>query len=68
MNEMPGIKRPALPALPQIKDRMTFLYLERCQLNREQRMLAQRNASGRRWAMSDCELLCQVYAKLNEKA
>ncbi len=35
MNEIPGVKRPALPALPQIKDRMTFLYLERCQLNRE---------------------------------
>jgi CRISPR-associated protein Cas1 len=35
MSEMPGMCRPELQALPQIKDRMTFLYLEHCQLNRE---------------------------------
>lgn len=29
MAEIPGIIRPELQALPQIKDRMTFLYLER---------------------------------------
>lgn len=27
MGEIPGIIRPELQALPQIKDRMTFLYL-----------------------------------------
>lgn len=35
MSEMPGMVRPDLQDLPQIKDRMTFLYLERCQLNRQ---------------------------------
>lgn len=33
MPEMPGIVRPDLQALPQIRDRMTFLYLEHCTLN-----------------------------------
>ena len=28
MDEMPGMIRPDLQALPQVKDRMTFLYLE----------------------------------------
>ena len=28
MAEMPGMIRPDLQALPQVKDRMTFLYLE----------------------------------------
>ena len=32
MAEIPGILRPELQALPQIKDRMTFLYLEHCTL------------------------------------
>lgn len=35
MDEMPGIKKPNLQALPLIRDRMSFLYLERCQINRE---------------------------------
>ncbi len=35
MPEMPGIVRPDLRALPQIRDRMTFLYLEHCTLNRQ---------------------------------
>ena len=29
------MKKPELRALPQIRDRMTFLYLEHCQLNRQ---------------------------------
>ena len=28
MDEMPGMIRPDLQALPQVKDRMTFLYLD----------------------------------------
>lgn len=28
MADIPGIIRPALQALPQMRDRMTFLYLE----------------------------------------
>ena len=35
MNEASGMIRPELQALPQIRDRMTFLYLEHCQLNRD---------------------------------
>lgn len=35
MAEIPGILRPELQALPQIADRMTFLYLEHCVLNRQ---------------------------------
>jgi len=35
MDTIPGMKRPALQGLPQIADRMTFLYLEHCQLNRQ---------------------------------
>lgn len=32
---LPGMERLALQALPQIGDRLTFLYLEHCQINRE---------------------------------
>ena len=35
MTELPGMVRPDLQALPQIKDRMTFLYLERCTLGQQ---------------------------------
>ena len=35
MAELPGIIRPELQALPQVKDRMTFLYLEHCTLGRQ---------------------------------
>ena len=35
MADLPGMIRPELQALPQIADRMTFLYLERCVLNRQ---------------------------------
>jgi CRISPR-associated protein Cas1 len=35
MSEQPGIIRPDLQSLPKISDRMTFIYLEHCQLNRQ---------------------------------
>ena len=35
MAEIPGMIRPELQALPQVKDRMTFLYLEHCTLGRQ---------------------------------
>ena len=35
MDEMPGMIRPDLQALPQVKDRMTFLYLKHCTLGRQ---------------------------------
>ncbi|WP_130837294.1 type I-E CRISPR-associated endonuclease Cas1e [Lachnoclostridium sp. Marseille-P6806] len=34
-SEMPGMIRPELQELPVIRDRMTFLYLEKCKLNRQ---------------------------------
>lgn len=34
MNDKFGMVRPELQALPRIKDRMTFLYLEHCKINR----------------------------------
>ena len=35
MKEPHGMLKPDLQALPQLRDRMTFLYLERCQINRQ---------------------------------
>lgn len=35
MNKMKGIDKPDLHALPQISDRLSFLYLERCIINRQ---------------------------------
>ena len=35
MAEIPGMMPPDLQALPQIRDRMTFLYLERCTIGRQ---------------------------------
>lgn len=35
MAEIPGMTPPDLQALPQIRDRMTFLYLERCTIGRQ---------------------------------
>lgn len=44
--EMPGIVRPELQALPQVGDRMTFLYLERCVINREDGAITVKNEKG----------------------
>ncbi len=33
--ELPGMIRPELQELPQVKDRISFIYLEHCKLNRE---------------------------------
>ena len=35
MTEIPGMIRPDIQDLPQISDRMTFIYLEHCKLNRQ---------------------------------
>lgn len=34
MAEIPGMIRPSVQSLPQIGDRMTFLYFEHCKLSR----------------------------------
>lgn len=46
MTQLPGIVRPDLTALPHIQDRMTFLYLEHCQLNREDSAISVRDEKG----------------------
>ena len=46
MGELPGMERPALQALPQIEDRLTFLYLEHCQINREDSAILIRDDRG----------------------
>ena len=35
MAEIPGMIRPELQELPQVKDRITFLYLEHCTIGRQ---------------------------------
>jgi CRISPR-associated protein Cas1 len=35
MSEIPGMIKPDIQMLPQITDRMTFLYLEHCKINRQ---------------------------------
>ena len=34
-NKIPGMKKVEIQALPQMKDRLSFLYLERCKVNRQ---------------------------------
>ena len=46
MNEMPGMIRPELQALPQIRDRMTFLYFEHCKLNRQDSAITVKDEQG----------------------
>lgn len=46
MGEMPGMARPELSLLPQIQDRMSFLYLEHSQLNRDDSAITVRDEKG----------------------
>ena len=46
MTQIPGIIRPGVQALPRIQDRMTFLYLEHCQLSREDSAISVRDEKG----------------------
>lgn len=46
MDDIPGMIRPDLQALPQIRDRITFLYLEHCTINREDSAITVRNEKG----------------------
>ena len=46
MGDLPGMERPDLQALPQIGDRLTFLYLERCQITREDSAILVRDEHG----------------------
>ena len=46
MADLPGMQKPALQALPQIRDRITFLYLERCVVNRQDGAITVTDARG----------------------
>lgn len=46
MTDIPGMIKPDIQALPQIKDRMTFLYLERCTLGKKDGAISVTDDSG----------------------
>jgi CRISPR-associated protein Cas1 len=46
MSEMPGMEKPSLQELPQIGDRLSFLYLERCQISREDSAILVKDENG----------------------
>lgn len=46
MKKVPGIKKPDLQALPQIRDRISFLYLEHCLINRQDGAITVTDARG----------------------
>lgn len=41
-----GVEKPGIQALPRVQDRMTFIYLERCRINRDNGAIAVRDESG----------------------
>lgn len=45
-SNIPGMEKPEIQELPQIGDRMSFLYLEHCQLNREDSAILVRDEHG----------------------
>ena len=46
MTNIPGMIRPEIQMLPQVADRLTFLYLERCVLNRQDSAITVANDRG----------------------
>lgn len=46
MADIPGIIKPELQALPQIRDRISFLYLEHCVINRQDSAITVTDARG----------------------
>ncbi|MBN1891895.1 MAG: type I-E CRISPR-associated endonuclease Cas1 [Clostridiales bacterium] len=46
MGGLPGVEKPDLQALPQIKDRISFLYLEHCLINRKDGAITVSDARG----------------------
>jgi CRISPR-associated protein Cas1 len=45
-NTPPGAKKPVLRELPQVKDRLSFLYLEQCVINRQESAVTVMDARG----------------------
>lgn len=54
MDKGTGIEKPELQALPQIKDRISFLYLERCIINRQDGAITVTDARGTVHVPSAC--------------
>jgi len=46
MESRGGVEKPEIQALPRIQDRMTFLYLEKCKINREDGAITVRVQNG----------------------
>jgi len=46
MNKVPGMEKPKLQALPTVRDRLSFLYLEHCLLNRQDGAITVTDARG----------------------
>lgn len=46
MNKFGGIVKPELSALPQVEDRISFLYLEHCEINRENSAITASDMNG----------------------
>jgi len=46
INKTPGMEKPELQALPQIRERMSFLYLERCVINRDENAITVTDVRG----------------------
>lgn len=46
MSDIPGMIRPEIQELPQVASRMTFIYLERCQISREDSAVLVRDDNG----------------------
>jgi len=46
MRNVPGMEKPELQALPQIRDRLSFLYLEHCLVNRQDGAITVTDARG----------------------
>jgi len=46
MSDLPGMEKPKIQALPTVRDRLSFLYLERCLLNRQDGAITVTDARG----------------------
>ncbi|NLW21302.1 MAG: type I-E CRISPR-associated endonuclease Cas1 [Clostridiales bacterium] len=46
MADLPGLKKPDLQALPQIRERISFLYVEHCKINRQDGAITLMDARG----------------------
>ena len=46
MSELPGLKKPAIAALPRVRERMSFIYLEHCEISRQDSAITAMDARG----------------------